>query len=97
MEELAQIAFKAYRELVRAPRFIEYWRASTPIAELSQLNIGSRPASRKSTQSIEDIRAIPWVFSWSQSRLMLPGWYGFGTAVESWQGKIEELRRMYRT
>ena len=100
METLAQTAFEAYRKLVRAPGFIDYWRASTPIAELSQLNIGSRPASRKSTQNIEDIRAIPWVFSWSQSRLMLPGWYGFGAAVEDWiatqRGKVEELRAMYR-
>jgi phosphoenolpyruvate carboxylase len=101
MEALAQTAFAAYRKLVRAPGFIDYWRASTPIAELSQLNIGSRPASRKSTQTIDDIRAIPWVFSWSQSRLMLPGWYGFGAAVEDWianqRGKTEELRAMYRT
>jgi phosphoenolpyruvate carboxylase len=100
METLAQAAFEAYRKLVRAPGFIDYWRASTPIAELSQLNIGSRPASRKNTQSLEDIRAIPWVFSWSQSRLMLPGWYGFGAAVEHWiaakRGKVEELRAMYR-
>jgi phosphoenolpyruvate carboxylase len=100
METLAQTAFEAYRKLVRAPGFIDYWRASTPIAELSQLNIGSRPASRKSTQTIEDIRAIPWVFSWSQSRLMLPGWYGFGAAVEDWiatkRGRLDELRAMYR-
>jgi phosphoenolpyruvate carboxylase len=99
MESLAQTAFEAYRKLVRAPGFIDYWRASTPIAELAQLNIGSRPASRKSMQSIDDIRAIPWVFSWSQSRLMLPGWYGFGSSVEEWiagkRGKLEELRAMY--
>jgi phosphoenolpyruvate carboxylase len=97
MEALSASAFAAYRELVKAPGFIDYWRASTPIAELSQLNIGSRPASRKATQTIEDIRAIPWVFSWSQSRLMLPGWYGFGTAVESWRGNIDELREMHRS
>ena len=94
-------AFAAYRALVKeTPGFIDYWHQSTPIAELSQLNIGSRPASRRATQSIEDIRAIPWVFSWSQSRLMLPGWYGFGTAVESWiaerKGTLDELREMYR-
>jgi phosphoenolpyruvate carboxylase len=81
------------------PGFIDYWRASTPIAELSQLNIGSRPASRRATQTIEDIRAIPWVFSWSQSRLMLPGWYGFGSAVEGWiesrGGTLDELREMH--
>ncbi len=97
MEQLSAAAFAAYRGLVReTPGFIDYWRHSTPIAELSELNIGSRPASRRATQAIEDVRAIPWVFSWSQSRLMLPGWYGFGTAAENWQGNIEELREMYR-
>jgi len=97
MEQLSRAAFDAYRGLVRAPGFLEYWRHSTPIAELSQLNIGSRPASRRATQTFADIRAIPWVFSWSQSRIMLPGWYGFGTALESWKGNIEELREMVRS
>src|SRR5438477_1788678 len=98
MEALSERAHAAYRALVKeTPGFIDYWRASTPIAELSQPNIGSRPASRRATQTIEDIRAIPWVFSWSQSRLMLPGWYGFGAAVESWKGNIEELGEMHRS
>ena len=96
MEQLARAAFDAYRALVKAPGFVDYFRASTPIAEIADLNIGSRPASRKASQSIEDLRAIPWVFSWSQCRLMLPGWYGFGSAVESWKGNIEELREMHR-
>src|SRR4051794_11259093 len=95
MEQLSTAAFDAYRALVRSPGFIDYWQQSTPIAELSQLNIGSRPASRHALQTVEDIRAIPWVFSWSQSRLMLPGWYGFGTAAEGWKGNVEELREMY--
>src|SRR3954471_3359527 len=100
MEALSQRAHAAYCALVKeTPGFIDYWRASTPIAELSRLNIGSRPASRGATQSIEDIRAIPWVFSWSQSRLMLPGWYGFGAGVEGWiesrGGTLEELREMH--
>jgi len=100
MEALSAAALHAYRALVReTPGFIDYWRESTPIAELSELNIGSRPASRHATQTIDDIRAIPWVFSWSQSRLMLPGWYGFGSAIESWtnegRGKLEELREMH--
>jgi phosphoenolpyruvate carboxylase len=96
---LSSRAFKAYRALVKTPGFVEYFRASTPIAEISDLNIGSRPASRRSSESIEDLRAIPWVFSWSQCRLMLPGWYGFGTAVGSWVEEkkgLEELREMYR-
>ena len=97
MEQLSRSAFDAYRGLVRAPGFLDYWQHSTPIAELSHLNIGSRPASRRATQTVEDIRAIPWVFSWSQSRIMLPGWYGFGTAIESRKGDIEELREMVRS
>lgn len=68
------------------PGFVEYFEASTPVAEIGALNIGSRPASRKQTQSISDLRAIPWVLSWSQSRVMLPGWYGTGTAFEKWVG-----------
>jgi len=85
MNELAALALTAYRALVyETPEFLPYFRASTPIAEIAELNIGSRPASRKASQKIEDLRAIPWVFSWSQCRLMLPGWYGFGTAVEQW-------------
>src|SRR5207247_9595065 len=94
MEELSRAAFDAYRALVKAPGFVDYFRASTPIAEIADLNIGSRPASRKASQSIEDLRAIPWVFSLTRCRLILPGWYGFGSAVESWKGNIEELRQM---
>jgi len=88
------------RALVQTPGFVDSFRASTPIAEIAELNIGSRPASRvkggRPSDRIEDLRAIPWVFSWSQCRLMLPGWYGFGAAVESWGGSIDELRDMYR-
>ena len=84
MAELADTAFRAYRELVyETPGFEQYFWESTVISEISQLNIGSRPASRKKTTAIEDLRAIPWVFSWSQCRLMLPGWYGFGTAYQA--------------
>jgi phosphoenolpyruvate carboxylase len=95
-EALSARAFEAYRALVKTPGFVEYFRASTPIAEISDLNIGSRPASRRATERIEDLRAIPWVFSWSQCRLMLPGWFGFGAAVEGWKGSVEELREMHR-
>jgi phosphoenolpyruvate carboxylase len=85
LDELASIALDAYRDLVYAtPGFVEYFRASTPIAEIAGLNIGSRPASRTASTRIEDLRAIPWVFSWGQCRLMLPGWYGVGTAIERW-------------
>jgi phosphoenolpyruvate carboxylase len=85
MEQLSAHAFKAYRGLVyETEGFADYFWASTVITEIATLNIGSRPASRKKTQEIEDLRAIPWVFSWAQCRLMLPGWYGFGSAVETW-------------
>ena len=67
--------------MYETPGFTDYFFAATPIAEIAELNIGSRPASRKSTRRIEDLRAIPWGFSWGQCRLLLPGWYGFGTAV----------------
>ncbi|MEA2896825.1 MAG: phosphoenolpyruvate carboxylase, partial [Bradyrhizobium sp.] len=85
MEQLSALAFKAYRNLVyETEGFVDYFWASTVITEISTLNIGSRPASRKKTRAVEDLRAIPWVFSWAQCRLMLPGWYGFGSAVEVW-------------
>ena len=74
----------AYRALVyETPGFADYFFAATPIREIAELNIGSRPASRKATQKIEDLRAIPWGFSWGQCRLTLPGWYGFGSAVQA--------------
>ena len=79
---LSELSMAAYRELVyQTPGFTQYFFESTPIREISELNIGSRPASRKNNQRIEDLRAIPWGFSWGQCRLTLPGWYGFGTAV----------------
>ncbi len=83
MEELSQYAFHAYRHLVyETEGFEQYFWESTVISEIAGLNIGSRPASRKKSTAIEDLRAIPWVFSWAQCRLMLPGWFGFGSAVQ---------------
>ncbi|MDD3484900.1 phosphoenolpyruvate carboxylase [Azovibrio restrictus] len=101
MDELSRRAFAAYRGLVyETPGFTTYFRESTPLSEIANLNIGSRPASRKKSEAIEDLRAIPWVFSWAQCRLMLPGWYGFGTAVNGWLEANPEglpvLQRMYR-
>ncbi|HEY4547361.1 MAG TPA: phosphoenolpyruvate carboxylase [Pedomonas sp.] len=79
---MSEAAYRAYRALVYdAPGFTDFFRAATPIAEISDLKIGSRPASRTKSQKIEDLRAIPWVFSWGQARIMLPGWYGVGTAL----------------
>ena len=83
-EELSKSSMAAYRALVyETPGFNEYFYQATPIREIAELNIGSRPASRKASQKIEDLRAIPWGFSWGQCRLTLPGWYGFGSAIES--------------
>jgi phosphoenolpyruvate carboxylase len=103
MAELSERAYQAYRNLVyETPGFNEYFFAATPIAEIAELNIGSRPASRKASRRIEDLRAIPWGFSWGQCRLLLPGWYGFGSAVSGWlddgdrEQKLELLRAMYR-
>jgi phosphoenolpyruvate carboxylase len=102
MAELSDHAFKAYRSLVyETPGFEQYFWESTVISEIAHLNIGSRPASRSKTRAIESLRAIPWVFSWSQCRLMLPGWYGFGSAVKAWRAKrgdvgLDLLKRMHR-
>jgi phosphoenolpyruvate carboxylase len=85
LDEVATLARRAYAELVHdTPGFVEYFKASTPVSEIGSLNIGSRPTSRKPTESISDLRAIPWVLAWSQSRVMLPGWYGTGSAFEQW-------------
>ncbi|MFI5002247.1 MAG: phosphoenolpyruvate carboxylase, partial [Reyranellales bacterium] len=87
MEELSAHAYGAYRDLVyETEGFDRYFRESTVLDEIASLNIGSRPASRSDKRRIEDLRAIPWVFSWAQCRLMLPGWYGFGAAVGTWIG-----------
>ena len=102
MERLSQSAFSAYRGLVyETEGFERYFWASTVITEIATLNIGSRPASRKKTTAIEDLRAIPWVFSWAQCRLMLPGWYGFGSAVKDFiaadpGGGLDQLKAMHR-
>ncbi|HEX2284853.1 MAG TPA: phosphoenolpyruvate carboxylase, partial [Mycobacterium sp.] len=93
LDELAARAQRAYAELVHeTPGFVEYFMASTPVSEIGALNIGSRPTSRKPTTSISDLRAIPWVLAWSQSRVMLPGWYGTGTAFEDWVAEGSETK-----
>jgi phosphoenolpyruvate carboxylase len=97
---LSELSMAAYRGLVyETPGFVDYFYAATPISEIAELNIGSRPASRKATRRIEDLRAIPWGFSWGQSRVALPGWFGFGAAVEAFLNEKGEagralLRRM---
>ena len=95
----------AYRKLVYGtPGFTDYFFSATPIREIAELNIGSRPASRKATRAIEDLRAIPWGFSWGQCRVALPGWYGFGSAIDAFLGKpgaqhkerVALLQRMHK-
>ncbi|MFM9376092.1 phosphoenolpyruvate carboxylase [Gordonia sp. VNK21] len=91
LDEVAALAREAYGDLVhRTDGFVEYFTASTPLSEIGALNIGSRPTSRKQTTAISDLRAIPWVLSWTQCRVMLPGWYGTGTALERWVGDDDE-------
>jgi len=98
MEALSQGSMAAYRALVHdTPGFVDYFYGATPISEIADLNIGSRPTSRQATRSIGGLRAIPWVFSWSQSRAMLPGWYGFGSAVEAAGVPIADLAELHET
>ncbi|MGN6375468.1 MAG: phosphoenolpyruvate carboxylase [Sphingomonas sp.] len=88
MDQLSDAAFKAYRGLVYGTEgFTTFFRQMTPIAEIAGLKIGSRPASRKKSDAIEDLRAIPWVFSWAQARVMLPGWFGVGHAIAAFEDK----------
>jgi phosphoenolpyruvate carboxylase len=104
--ELSHNSMSAYRALVyETPGFTEYFFSSTPLREIAELNIGSRPASRKASQRIEDLRAIPWGFSWGQCRLTLPGWFGFGSAVAAFvqaetpaksKERMALLQRMYK-
>jgi len=101
MEALSETAFRAYRALVYDdPDFVRFFQETTPIGELSQLNIGSRPPKRTASDRIEDLRAIPWVFSWMQSRYTLPGWYGLGVAMAQYVAQSPEhltrIQAMYR-
>jgi phosphoenolpyruvate carboxylase len=103
-DQISRDSFAAYRKLVyETPGFADYFFAATPIREIAELNIGSRPASRKANRAIEDLRAIPWSFSWGQSRLALPGWCGFGSAIEAFladaatrKQRLELLQRMHK-
>jgi len=96
MDKLSQASMLAYRKLVyETPNFVNYFYDATPITEIAELNIGSRPTSRQATRSVEGLRAIPWVFSWAQSRAMLPGWFGFGSAVRDSGVDVSELQDIH--
>jgi phosphoenolpyruvate carboxylase len=98
MDALAREAMSAYRGLVYdTPGFVDYFFAATPISEIADLNIGSRPTSRQASRSIQGLRAIPWVFSWSQSRAMLPGWYGFGSAAKNAGVPLSQLKDLHQS
>jgi len=98
MDQLSSVAFNSYRSLVYdEPDFATFFRQMTPVSEIATLNIGSRPSSRTKSNRIEDLRAIPWVFSWGQARVMLPGWYGVGSALHSFgdKGLLREMREAW--
>jgi phosphoenolpyruvate carboxylase len=101
MNELSPLAEQAYRGLVHErPELPRYLYAATPIDEIGRLNIGSRPARRSAADGLAELRAIPWVFAWTQSRVALPGWYGLGSALTGWAGEDAErwalVGTMYR-
>ncbi len=100
MGRMAELSEAAYRELVhRDPEFVSFFTAVTPIGEISRLRLGSRPAKRHQSGGIESLRAIPWVFSWTQARIVLPAWYGLGMALEDARERVglDVLREMERT
>jgi phosphoenolpyruvate carboxylase len=98
MERMADAARDEYRDLLETEGFVEYFEQATPITVIEDLNLGSRPASRSGERSVEDLRAIPWVFSWTQSRCILPGWYALATGIDAYLddgGDVETLQEMY--
>ncbi|RVU73855.1 phosphoenolpyruvate carboxylase [Lactobacillus xujianguonis] len=101
MDEIVKESNRIYKKLVfENPNFLSYFLQATPIKEISNLNIGSRPASRKKLSDFSSLRAIPWVFSWSQSRVMFPGWFGVGSAfkhfIDADPNNLKELQQMYQ-
>ena len=99
-KEISETALTKYQDLIfRDPDFMEFFKESTPLSEVGELNIGSRPSKRKNSDRFEDLRAIPWVFAWTQSRYLLPAWYAAGTAFQSYvgddEGRLQMLKEMY--
>lgn len=102
MDQLSGSAYEKYRHLVEHPRFLSYFQTATPIDQIGLWNIGSRPAHRRATKSLDDLRAIPWVFAWTQSRANVPSWYGVGTGFDLFlktgdaDDRLKQLQEMYR-
>ncbi|KIL36373.1 phosphoenolpyruvate carboxylase [Cohnella kolymensis] len=101
MRTVSEDAQTKYQDLIfRDPDFLTFFKESTPLPEIGELNIGSRPSKRKNSERFEDLRAIPWVFSWTQSRYLLPAWYAAGTALQHYaageEERLDTLRTMYR-
>lgn len=101
MEELSNFAYRKYRDLVEFPGFIDYFQATTPIDLIDHLKLGSRPSRRKATLHLDDLRAIPWVFAWTQTRANIASWYGVGSGISQWiapdeRQRLNTLREMYR-
>ena len=98
LETAAEAAHDAYRDLLETEGFVSYFEQATPITVIEDLNLGSRPASRSGERTVEDLRAIPWVFSWTQARCIIPGWYGLGAGLQTYideGGDIESLQDLY--
>ncbi len=94
MDQLSELAYRKYRSLVERDRFIDYFQNASPIDQIGSLNIGSRPSHRRATKTLDDLRAIPWVFAWTQSRTNVPSWYGIGTAFSTWLGEQDSEQRL---
>ena len=101
MDSISEPAYQKYRKLVEREEFLAYFHTASPIDQIGQLNIGSRPAHRRATETLDDLRAIPWVFAWTQTRTDVPSWYGVGTGIETWlaedsPARLQTLVEMYQ-
>jgi phosphoenolpyruvate carboxylase len=94
MDEVSEMAYQKYRSLVEHPDFLNYFQTASPIDRIGQMNIGSRPTHRRATQTLDDLRAIPWVFAWTQSRADIPSWFGVGSGFEHWLAEGDREQRM---